>query len=123
MRRHEEKQALATLAVTKRESSRQLLFDEEGKLCGRQVRGQQAEIVKQTAGFEPLAFCGVHIISSRLIPKMREDGVFSIIDAYLRLAGEGEKIQAFRADEYYWRDVGKLNDLTQVAEDLRKLHK
>ena len=123
MGRHAEKQALATLAVTKRESSRQLLFDEAGRLCGRQVRGQQAEIVEQATGLEPLAFCGVHVISPRLIGTMREDGVFSIIDAYLRLVREGEKIQAFRADEFYWRDVGRLNDLTQAAEDLRQLHK
>ena len=44
---------------------------------------------------------------------MKEDGIFSIIDSYLNLAARGEKIIAFPADEYQWRDVGKLEDLLQ----------
>jgi len=58
------------------------------------------------------------MISPRLLPMMTEEGVFSIIATYLRLAGQGEKILAFRADEYYWRDLGKLDDLRQAEQDL-----
>jgi len=36
----------------------------------------------------------------------------------VRLAGQDEKIRAFRADEYYWRDLGKLDDLRQAEKDL-----
>jgi NDP-sugar pyrophosphorylase family protein len=50
---------------------------------------------------------------------MTEDGVFSIIDTYLRLAGADEKICAFRADEYYWRDLGKPENLGQAEQDLQ----
>jgi mannose-1-phosphate guanylyltransferase len=117
---HVKKQALATLAVMKRDSSRQLLFNEAGRLCGRQVRGHNAEIVCQAPELEPLAFCGVHLISPRLLAKIPEDGVFSIIDTYLRLAREGEKIQRFRSDEFYWRDLGRLLDLKQASEDYDK---
>jgi mannose-1-phosphate guanylyltransferase len=117
---HTERQPLATLAVMTRQSSRQLLFDDEGQLCGRQVRWQKAEIVRSVAQTQQLAFCGVHIVSPRLIAKMQEEGVFSIVDTYLRLAGLGERIQAFRADEYYWRDLGRLIDLQQADEDYKK---
>ena len=51
---------------------------------------------------------------------MIEEGVFSIISAYLRLAGDGEKIVAFRADEYYWRDLGKPENVKQAARDLEQ---
>ena len=51
---------------------------------------------------------------------MAEEGVFSIINSYLRLAGQNEKILAFRADEYYWRDLGKPDDLRQAARDLEQ---
>jgi hypothetical protein len=47
-----------------------------------------------------------------------EDGIFSIIDAYLRLS-KNERILAFRADQFYWRDLGRPADLTQAALDLR----
>jgi NDP-sugar pyrophosphorylase family protein len=48
-----------------------------------------------------------------------EDGVFSIIDLYLRLAGEGDDIRSFRTDAYYWRDLGKLKQVEQAEEDCR----
>ena len=51
---------------------------------------------------------------------MTEEGAFSIITTYLRLAAQGEKIASFRADEYYWRDLGKPNDLRQAAEDMKQ---
>ena len=57
---------------------------------------------------------------ARLLPMLTEEGVFAIIDAYRRLARQGEKILAFRADEYYWRDLGRPADLSQAALDLRQ---
>jgi NDP-sugar pyrophosphorylase family protein len=75
---------------------------------------------KQDQQFLPLAFSGIHVISPRLLPMITEEGVFSIITSYLRLAVQGEKILAFRADEYYWRDLGRPADLTQAARDLKE---
>jgi mannose-1-phosphate guanylyltransferase len=118
---HNENRSLATLAVQKRESSRYLLFDERGELCGRQIgRDQEPELVRSTPNTQALAFSGIHVISPRLLNNLTEEGVFSIIGTYLRLAGEGEEIRAFRADEYYWRDLGKLDDLRQAEKDLAK---
>jgi NDP-sugar pyrophosphorylase family protein len=51
---------------------------------------------------------------------LSEDGAFSIIDSYLRLASHGEKIVAFRADEYYWRDLGKPENVAQATEDVER---
>jgi len=118
VRIHSESQALATLAVQERETSRRLLFDSDNQLCGRQSGQQPADLVRPAKEIRPLAFSGVHIISQRLLGMLTEDGAFSIIDSYLRLAGEGEKITAFRADEYYWRDLGKPENVMQAAQDL-----
>ena len=119
MQTHQESQSLATLAVQKRESSRQLLFDERGQLSGRRAgRDREPEIVRPAPKLEPLAFSGIHVISPQLLNMITEDGVFSIIDTYLRLARQGEKISAFRADEYYWRDLGKPENIRQAELDL-----
>jgi NDP-sugar pyrophosphorylase family protein len=116
---HKANRALATLAVQKRESSRQLLFDEDMQLCGRRAgRDHEPEIVRPSPRLEPLAFSGIHVISPRLLPMLTEIGVFSIVDSYLRLAASSQRIVAFRADEYYWRDLGKPADLKQAADDL-----
>jgi mannose-1-phosphate guanylyltransferase len=118
---HKQNQALATLAVQERETSRYLLFDEQHQLCGRRTgRGQEPEIVRPSKEKLALAFSGVHVISPRLLPMMAEDGVFSIINSYLRLAGEGERILAFRADDFYWRDLGKPENVAQAEQDVKR---
>jgi len=116
---HTEQHALATLVVQKRESSRQLLFSHEGELGGRWISGKDPEFVRPTPNLQAFAFSGIHAISPRLLPKIDEEGVFSIIPTYLRLAGEGERIVAFRADEYSWRDLGRLEDLEKAEAELR----
>jgi NDP-sugar pyrophosphorylase family protein len=118
---HRQHQALATLAVQERETSRYLLFDERNQLCGRRAGHNGApDIVRPSKKTQALAFSGVHVISPRLLAKMDEDGAFSIITSYLRLAGGGENILAFRADEYYWRDLGKPENVAQAAEDVKQ---
>jgi len=118
---HTESQALATLAVQDRGTSRYLLFDEQLQLCGRRSgHDQEPELVRSSPRALALGFCGIHVISPRLLAMMNEDGVFSIIPSYLRLAALGEKITAFRADEYYWRDLGKPDNLLQAAQDLQQ---
>ena len=201
---HKEKQALATLAVQHRESSRQLLFDADLRLCGRRNAPEQpSELIRAhptithrggtasefaekvngvilrasdedarrtpssnvpptsrlhasdkqilsapqshcadtlgegTASAVPksvatsgalapevppqaFAFSGIHIVSPRLLRLMEEQGVFSIIDVYLRLAARGENILAFLADDAYWRDLGKPDELAQATRDLRQ---
>ena len=117
---HRQNQALATLAVQERETSRYLLFDEQGQLCGRRTRGKEPEILRSSNQVRALAFSGVHVISPRFLSMMTEEGVFSIINTYLRVAGQGEKIVAFRADEYYWRDLGKPESVAQAAEDFER---
>jgi NDP-sugar pyrophosphorylase family protein len=116
---HTQNQALVTLAVQNRETSRYLLFDEQHQLCGRHIGSDpEMEIIRPAHRMQALAFSGIHVISPPLLRMMTEQGVFSIVDCYLRLADQGEKICAFRADEYYWRDLGKLENLRQATEDV-----
>lgn len=118
---HQQSRALATLAVHDRPTSRYLLFDGNLLLCGRcSTKDQKEQIVRESKEKKALAFSGIHIIFPAIFTRISEDGVFSIIDTYLRLAGEGEKIHAFRADEYYWRDLGRTEHLLQIEEDVRR---
>jgi len=116
---HREHQALATLAVQDRPTSRYLLFNQHLQLCGRRSGAEQKELGSSTPE-KALAFSGIHIISPRLLEMIAEEGMFSIIPCYLRLAALGEKIIAFRADEYYWRDMGKPENLSQAEADLQR---
>jgi NDP-sugar pyrophosphorylase family protein len=117
---HFEHQALTTLAVQDRETSRYLLFDQHLQLCGRRSgRDQKSELVRSSQQVQALAFSGIHVISPRLFAMMMEEGVFSILTPYLRLAAQGEKILAFPANEYYWRDLGTPDGVMRATQDLK----
>ena len=119
---HTEKQALATLAVKDRETSRYLLFDERDQLCGRRSKpGLKTELVSPAKNPQAVAFSGIHVISPRLLPRIKEEGAFSIINSYLNLAAQGGKILAFHADQYFWRDLGKPEHLVQAEMDLKSI--
>ena len=123
---HTDKKALATLAVQDRKTSRYLLFDDQLQLCGRRSGSDQepelvrSSLVRSAQELHMLAFSGIHVISPRLLAMMIEDGAFSIITSYLRLAAQGERILAFHADEYYWRDLGSPDNVAQAAQDLKQ---
>ena len=115
---HRETEALATLAVQERATSRYLLFDDQRRLCGRRKGSESPEIVGRVEPAYQWAFSGVHAISARLLPMITEEGAFSLISSYLRLAGQGETLLAFRADNYYWRDLGKPENVKQASADI-----
>jgi NDP-sugar pyrophosphorylase family protein len=117
---HTENNALATLAVQDRKTSRYLLFDDQLRLCGRRSGRDQVAPVGVDGKTRALAFCGIHIISPRFLGMMSEQGSFSIINCYLRMAAQGEKIVAFQADEYYWRDLGRPESLIRATEDSKR---
>jgi NDP-sugar pyrophosphorylase family protein len=109
---HRQREALATLAVQDRETSRYLIFDNRLRLIGRRSTRDPER--------SSLGFSGVHVISPGLIPMMEEEGAFSIITTYLRLAARGENIAGFRADDCYWRDLGRPDQLAQAEKEIRE---
>ena len=115
LRFHCEEKALATMAVQDRATSRPLLFDLNGQLRG---RASKSEPAAPAEGRTALAFSGIHVLSSRIFSLLSETGAFSIIDAYLRLSALGERIVAFRADQYRWRDMGKPESVAEAAREL-----
>jgi NDP-sugar pyrophosphorylase family protein len=116
---HRRSDALATLAVQDRTTSRYLLFDGNGSLCGRRAgHDGAAELARPVADPLALAFAGIHVISPRIFSLLEEEGAFSIIAAYLRLAAQGERIGAFRADRYFWRDLGRPEQVEQAAREI-----
>lgn len=114
---HREHGALATLAVMERPTSRYLLFDDRG-LLGRVDEGKGVDLRVRPAEGEVrrLAFAGVHVISPELLPRITEEGAFSILEPYLRLAGEGEALLPYRIDASAWFDIGKPEQLEAARE-------
>jgi NDP-sugar pyrophosphorylase family protein len=108
---HQQTSSMATLAVKHRKSSRDFLFDTDYRLCGWQnnVTGE-VRMVREV--YEPLkiAFSTIHILNPSIFDCFTEQGRFSIIDAYLRLA-PFHNITGFEHDDSLWYECGRLENL------------
>lgn len=112
---HGESGALVTLAVMQRPSRRRLLFDRRG-LLGRvdDAKGLDLRVRPAEGEVEQLAFAGIHVASPALLGRITERGRFSVLDTWLRLAGEGERLLPWRMDAWRWIDVGRPADLERA---------
>jgi N-acetyl-alpha-D-muramate 1-phosphate uridylyltransferase len=118
---HEENGALATLAVHTRDTSRYLMFDSRARLCGRlSTTTREIELVaaSDTDHLRRLAFAGIHVISPALLERITERGTFSIMDLYLRLAGENAHIAAHDITGATWHEVGTPERLDEARRSL-----
>lgn len=115
---HQQNNALATLLVRHRPGSRFFLFDKMKRLWGWEnvETGEKIITSNAPAELEQIAFSCLHIIDPAIFGVMREEGTFSIIDVYLRLAGH-YKISGFVDDDSYWMDIGTPEKLRKSEKD------
>jgi NDP-sugar pyrophosphorylase family protein len=116
---HLARNGIATLAVRDRSTSRYLLFDNDKRLQGWENK-QKGEIrLCDGANYnnlKSLAFSGIQIISPSIFKHFEENGKFSIIETYLRLASK-EIIFAYQHDHTTWEDVGKPEQLNAARNE------
>lgn len=112
---HADSDALVTLAVMDRPTSRRLLFDDVG-LLGRvdESKGLDLRVRLARGRVLELGFAGIHVASPILLERITEQGRFSILDTYLRLAAEGARLVPYRVDACRWIDVGRPDDLARA---------
>ncbi len=116
---HQQLKPLATLAVTQRKTSRYFLFDHFSNLCGwRNEQTGEEKISRTTADMNPKAFSGIHIIEPGFFSLVTEEGKFSVVDVYLRLAAS-EIIKGYDHTGSKLVDVGKPESVSK-AESLFK---
>ncbi|MCD6556355.1 MAG: nucleotidyltransferase family protein [Bacteroidales bacterium] len=119
---HQQNNALATLAVYKRNSSRKLFFDGNMQLCKWKNKNTgEVKIARTTINdLSEFAFSGLHIVNSEIFNHITETGKFSIIDLYLRLA-KTKKIIASESEYSYWFDLGKPETLSKAENMLKNM--
>ena len=114
---HQSTNALSTLAVTNRKTSRYFLFNNEGILSGWRNTQTGEQIISRPADhYHEKAFSGVHVISRELLNHLTKEGKFGIVDVYLELS-KTHIIQSFDHSGNKFIDVGKP-DAVAKAEAL-----
>ena len=112
---HIYKGSFATLAVMKRESSRQLLFNKNKILCGWANSSTNEQRLSRTeTGLLPFAFSGIQVLSGAVWKDIPFDGKFSLIDLYLYWA-KANDIIAFDHSGNVFIDVGKPQSIEQAS--------
>lgn len=112
---HTTENALVTLLTRKRKTSRYFIFNENNNLIGwESIKSNEIRIVNDDyKKLNRLSFMGIHIISPKIFNYIKDEGSFSIIDAYLKLAAEHE-IKSFNAHNFRWIDLGSKKNLEQA---------
>lgn len=105
--------ALASLAVSKRTSSRQLLFDENMQLAGWKSDKERILVQKDNPNLSEFAFSGIHIISPAIFDYIEMQGKFSIIAAYLEMA-KTQALYGYNHTGDLLLDVGKSEAIAQA---------
>ncbi len=117
---HKENEAIATLCVSNRNTSRYLLFDEKNRLKG-WINEKTGEVKSPVSHFNPnhyrkLAFNGIHVLEPTVCYYMSDFAEkFSIIDFYLSICNK-VNIIGFEPNDFSMIDVGKIDSL-QAAND------
>jgi NDP-sugar pyrophosphorylase family protein len=109
---------VATLAVTDRSSSRNLIFNQSGTLCGWKNNNTGEEKwalpLRDPNTAVPKAFSGIQIVHAAFLQEVQLRGKFSLIDAYLQLA-QHYAIHYYDHSDGILLDVGKPESLEKAA--------
>lgn len=113
---------VATLAVTNRTSSRNLLFNEHDLLTGwknnttmeKKWVAAQTNVAIDSSKIIPKAFSGIQIIHASFYAALQLSGKFSLIDAYLQIAATNP-IGYYDHSDSVLMDVGKPENLKKAA--------
>jgi NDP-sugar pyrophosphorylase family protein len=109
---------VATLAVTNRNSSRNLIFNQAGTLCGWKNNNTGEEKwslpLRDSNTSVPKAFSGIQIVHASFLQEVQMHGKFSLIDAYLQLA-QHYAIHYYDHSDGILLDVGKPESIEKAT--------
>lgn len=116
----------ATLLVSPtRPSSRGLLFDSEGRMCGwiNRKTGEVKAPAEVPDSAMPMSFGGIHIISPSLLIDLEQYGkeVFSMTPFYTDTCATNRYMAYIPSEDYTWVDIGRPETLAAAQLYSRRL--
>ena len=114
--KHQQENSMITVAVTKRKTSRYLLFNKYNRLIGwRNTTTGEEKIVIEAKDIFEKAYSGIALFEPQVFDAIPFSGKFSLIDLYLALAPEN-KIACFDHTGDKLLDVGKPESMQQAEQ-------
>ena len=114
--KHQQENSMITVAVTKRKTSRYLLFNKYNRLIGwRNTTTGEEKIVIEAKDIFEKAYSGIALFEPQVFDAIPFSGKFSLIDLYLALAPEN-KIACVDHTGDKLLDVGKPESMQQAEQ-------
>ncbi len=115
------KKGIAVVAVRQRPGKRFLLTDNSGLLCGwcNDETGEKILTRETASALIKIANSSVHIVNPEIFNYM-EEGVYSMVELYLRLMAD-HQIWTYRHDDGFWFDIGTPENLEEVRKYLTRI--
>jgi NDP-sugar pyrophosphorylase family protein len=116
---HNASEALATLAVKERPTTRNLLVDRNNKLCGWENPEKRIRIIttETTKGLRYTAFSGIYILSKEILQYLPDENVFGFMPWIMELAGS-HKVMTWDQEDSFWYEAGRLESVEQANREL-----
>jgi NDP-sugar pyrophosphorylase family protein len=118
---HLESDAIATYAIQKRDTSRYMLHDRGGVLCGwMNTKTKTVRMGRMATDLNMYSFSCFHVVNPSIFETTPDEDFFSMIDWYLAICGK-YNVVGWRHDDDIWCDVGKPETLLEAAKIVDKL--
>jgi len=117
---HLNNHSLVSLCVRKRNSDRALIFNDYMELKGwmNKKTNEYKWVGSPLTNYSSFAFSGIYLVNPEFINKIKLTGKFSIIDAWLSIAGSNI-IKAYLDNSENWFDLGTMEKI-KLAESYLK---
>jgi NDP-sugar pyrophosphorylase family protein len=118
IQQHQKTNALATLAVSQRETARYFLFNQNMELSGWQNKNTgevKPYSLTNITPLSPFAFSGLHVINHSIFNHIQQQGKFSMVDVYLSLMNQ-HKIIGYNHTGSLLIDVGKPESIIKAEQ-------
>lgn len=114
--------AIATYAIQKRDTSRYMLHNTEGVLCGwMNTQSKALKMCRFAPELGMYSFSCFHVVNPEIFKTTPDKEYFTIIDWYLNI-GNQYTILGYRHDDDIWCDIGKpetLKEAESVVDNLQ----
>lgn len=118
---HNNSNNLATLAVSKRNTTRYFLFDNDMNLKGWKNTLTNETKVFSSSCLSEYAFSGIHLVSTKIFDLEFNSNKFSLTDFYLQYC-EKYNIRGFVHGSDTWVDVGKIDNIPKAQKIINSLY-
>jgi NDP-sugar pyrophosphorylase family protein len=116
---HDKGSSMVTLAVKRRSTSRSLMFDVQGDLCGwKHNETGETKIIRQTGEhLEEYGNSCIQVISRDFFSFFPETSPMNLTEMYLELA-VGHSIRSFIHNDDYWYDLGRYENYLKADKEV-----